>query len=168
MMKSCGGLWALWQVTPPSTCIARGEIDICQHVWLPPPPHVQVLVCCMVALGGLTVSLHTHTCVWGCKSMKRHRTPPPGGGQPQPDSGRSPVRRPTSMQAAEPGFKRQGAAEWRWRTVSWRTVVMLGIVVTSSGCLAQGIEKAEFHIKGKKINKIHILYCNICLYKLEV
>jgi hypothetical protein len=102
--------------------------------------------------------------------MKRQRTPPPGGGRrstPLLDfSGSPPIRWPAgavnrwlpNRTRADPVL---GKSSRTWRTVN-SAVRLLGVRTTfslfifllslsTSYCQAQGIEKAEFHIKGMYI-----------------
>jgi hypothetical protein len=102
--------------------------------------------------------------------MKRQRTPPPGGGRcstPLLDfSGSPPIRWPASaINQRLPNRTQAGSVVGKsskssrtWRTVT-SAVTLLGgrttfsilillLSLSTSYCQAQGIEKAEFHIKG--------------------
>ncbi len=118
-------------------------------------------------------NLYTHSCLAHVgllpkPPMKRQRTPPPGGGRrstPLDFSGSPPIRWPAgavnrrlpNRTQAGPMVGKLSKSLRTWRTVT-SAVTLLGgrttfsiiflVSLSTSYCQAQGIEKAEFHIKG--------------------
>ncbi len=130
-------------------------------------------------------NLYTHPCLAHVgllpkPPMKRQRTPPPGGGRrstPLLDfSGSPPIRWPASainrrLPNRTPTGPMEGKSSKSWRT--WRTVTsavtLLGgrttfgilflLSLSALCCQAQGIEKAEFHIKGMYFISMSLFPC---------
>ncbi len=128
-------------------------------------------------------NLYTHTCLAHVgllprPPMKRQRTPPPGGGRrstPLLDfSGSPPIRWPAgavnrrlpNRTQAGPVVGKSSKSSRTWQTVT-SAVRLLGVRTTfsililllslsASYCQAQGIEKAEFHIKGMYKKNVHV------------